>query len=117
MRPVQCQTVIAMITGRAVLSWPIHGWAREPSPKNSSSALNWPSGGEDLPENRRRDGRREHDGDEDDHLVDHGQLHLGVQQHGEERSPARSARTKVTTKKTTVWPMVFQKIGSWAIRT
>src|SRR5829696_4461653 len=40
----------------------------------------------DLPENWRRDGRGQHNGDEDDHLVDHGELHLRVQQYGEDQA-------------------------------
>ena len=75
-----------MMTGRAVLSWPSHGWASEPSPMCSSTQLNWPSGANMPPEDRRRDRRGQHDRDEDDHLVDHGALHLRVQQDGEDEA-------------------------------
>ncbi len=55
-----------------------------------SSWLNWPSGREHRPEDRRHDRRGEHDGDENDHFVDDGQPDPGVQEHGEGEAEEQS---------------------------
>src|SRR5260370_24141444 len=40
--PVHSQTVIAMMTGSAVLDWASQGCASEPSPMSDKTVLNWP---------------------------------------------------------------------------